>query len=239
MCIPTWLGSFNLWKRLFLGHNRFTGTIPSFLCTLSRLCLLGLTGNSMTDSILTWFESLKFIQVLTLGVNLFTGTLSNTLSKIRQMSYFTSDKNWIYGTIPTWLNNIYSLQTLKINLNSYFGTIFIFSSNLSQLIWLSIAKNFFSGTLPSSTVSLPTSAHLAVEQSNLIGQIGASNPTNFLSSMLVAIGSLVNWLFSSHLIIVLKPSFHLKYAKIVNWRPLLWMDKAQTLGMRDIWCWTH
>ncbi|KAL2493835.1 Protein STRUBBELIG-RECEPTOR FAMILY 3 [Forsythia ovata] len=113
----------------FLADNKFTGSIPSSISSLSQLSAMSLNKNELTGDIPDAFEGLTLLVNLDLS--------SNNLS----------------GQLPPSLGNLSSVTTLHLQNNQLSGTLNVLQD--LPLRDLNIENNLFSGPVPAKLLSIP------------------------------------------------------------------------------------
>ncbi|XP_024033644.1 receptor-like protein EIX2 [Citrus clementina] len=110
---------------LNLGNNKFTGSIPISMGTLTSLRSLNLRSNRLSGIIPVPFENCSQLVALDMGENEFV------------------------GNIPTWMGERFSrLRILNLRSNKLHGIFPIQICHLSSLQILDVAYNRLSGSLP-------------------------------------------------------------------------------------------
>lgn len=112
--------------RLYLGDNRFSGSLPAVGVYPPQLDSLLVNDNALSGSLPTrlslWSNSGKWF---TVASNFLTGSLpSNIFSAGRgSFAYFRVDDNQLSGTVPSDLATQTSLRALNLSLNSFSGAV--------------------------------------------------------------------------------------------------------------------
>ncbi|OEL32923.1 Tyrosine-sulfated glycopeptide receptor 1 [Dichanthelium oligosanthes] len=86
---------------LYLGNNRFTGSIPPEIGQLKMLNALNFSSNNLSGEIPWQISNLKSLQLLDLSNNQLTGELPSALSDLHFLSIFNVSNNELEGPIPT------------------------------------------------------------------------------------------------------------------------------------------
>jgi len=86
---------------LNIGHNRFTGSIPTEIGQLKMLDVLNFSSNNLSGEIPWQISNLTSLQVLDLSNNQLTGEIPQTLSELHFLSVFNVSNNELEGPVPT------------------------------------------------------------------------------------------------------------------------------------------
>ncbi|GMJ01501.1 receptor like protein 34 [Hibiscus trionum] len=153
--IPDSFGNNSL-SHLFLNDNRFEGLVPPSLSNSTKLEVLDLGNNKLTDRFSQWLE-IELIKTAALFVSM---DLSNNQS---------------HGQIPEEVGQLISLQMLNFSHNNFTGPIPTLFGNLVALESLDLSSNKLSGRIPSQMTKLIFLAALNLSENNLVGQIPHGN----------------------------------------------------------------
>ncbi|CAN6215833.1 unnamed protein product [Urochloa humidicola] len=99
---------------LNIGHNSFTGSIPTEIGQLKMLDVLNISSNNLSGEIPWQISNLTSLQVLDLSNNQLTGEIPPTLSDLHFLSIFNVSNNELEGPVPkgwqfdTFTNSSYS-----------------------------------------------------------------------------------------------------------------------------------
>ncbi|KAL7253383.1 hypothetical protein ACSBR1_007838 [Camellia fascicularis] len=190
---------------LNLGDNNFGGMLTETIGNLStklRRILLGY--NQISGSIPYGIRNLINLDIIRLAGNHFTSNLPFDIGKLQNLHDFHLSENEFSGNIPSSLGNLSSLITLDLSQNSLHGSIPPRLGGCKNLLSLNLAHNKLSGPIPQLVIGLSSLSHLdlfqnyltsslPVEVENLknLGYLSVSN--NMLSSEIPStLGSLVN-----------------------------------------------
>nr|KYP37606.1 putative LRR receptor-like serine/threonine-protein kinase At3g47570 family [Cajanus cajan] len=148
--IPETIG--NLSKdlsKLYMGENRFNGSIPSSIGRLSGLSLLNLSYNSISGEIPQELGQLEELQELSLAGNKISGGIPNILGNLLKLNQIDLSRNNLVGTIPISFENLQNLLYMDLSSNKLNGSIPMEILNLPTLSnVLNLSMNFLSGPIP-------------------------------------------------------------------------------------------
>ncbi|KAL6012776.1 hypothetical protein ACLOJK_003265 [Asimina triloba] len=191
--IPSWVGeSLTLLIILRLRSNKFNGSIPSQLSSITSLQLLDLANNSLSGAIPPSFSNftsmaetqksihdlglsdavyhaasryMEMISVIAKGIELeYTSTLS-------LLTAVDISDNHLSGEIPESLTMLAGLIVLNLSRNQLTGNIPWHIGDFRRLESLDVSNNKLDGTIPPSIGALLYLAVLNVSNNNLSGQI--------------------------------------------------------------------
>ncbi|KAJ4725086.1 Leucine-rich repeat receptor protein kinase [Melia azedarach] len=110
---------------LNLSHNRFTGSLPMSMGSLSSLQSLHLCNNKLS------------------------GTIPESFKNFTELVSFDIGENELVGDIPTWIGEMFpKLVVLNFRSNKFHGLLPIELCRLNSLQILDLAYNNLSGTIP-------------------------------------------------------------------------------------------
>ncbi|PRQ54559.1 putative transferase [Rosa chinensis] len=193
--------------RLYLGGNKFTGSIPSWIGSkVSAFIVLQLQSNSLSGHIPHHLCTLPSLQILDLSHNRFSGTIPNCLNKLTSLIY-SSDRGWNYSgdfeviTVTVkgrpseyFLRNevLVLLTIIDFSHNDLEGEIPEEISSLVRLATLNLSINQLSGNIPSRIGNLHLLETLDLSQNQLSGQIPQSLASlTFLSHLNLSCNNLI------------------------------------------------
>ncbi|XP_028125527.1 receptor-like protein 6 [Camellia sinensis] len=159
-----------------ISNNKLSGEIPSLICGLSSLQVLGLSNNSLSGLIPQCLGNLSnSLSVLNLGINSFSGTFIATFTKgnslrnlnlngnqiegqvprsllnFRHLEVLDLGKKKINDTFPHWLGTLRNLQVIVLRFNMFHGPIVTFKTKgkhpFPKLRIIDISYNEFTGLL--------------------------------------------------------------------------------------------
>ncbi|CAI8618851.1 unnamed protein product [Vicia faba] len=173
--IPETIG--NLSKELtnlYMGENRFNGSIPPSISRLSGLSLLNLSYNSISGEIPKELGQLEELQVLDLAGNNISGAIPNSLGNLVKLNKIDLSRNELVSRIPNNFGNYQSLLYMDLSTNKLNGSIPVEILNLPTLSnVLNLSNNLLSGPIP-QVGKLTTIATIDISNNQLNGNIPSS-----------------------------------------------------------------
>ncbi|KAG5025317.1 hypothetical protein AAZX31_08G126300 [Glycine max] len=134
---------------LYMGQNRFNGSIPSSIGRLSGLKLLNLSYNSISGEIPQELGQLEELQELSLAGNEISGGIPSILGNLLKLNLVDLSRNKLVGRIPTSFGNLQNLLYMDLSSNQLNGSIPMEILNLPTLSnVLNLSMNFLSGPIP-------------------------------------------------------------------------------------------
>ncbi|ETR71102.1 MAG: hypothetical protein OMM_02742 [Candidatus Magnetoglobus multicellularis str. Araruama] len=133
-------------KRLFLGHNQLTGSIPDNLYQ-TRVHILWLSDNAFSGILPQSIGLLSFLQDLNIANNQLTGPLPDTIGNLSRLESLNLSKNRFSGELPQSFSQFTRLTGLDLHDNQFTGSISVIAS-LCYLKKLDVRDNQFSGKIP-------------------------------------------------------------------------------------------
>jgi|GEM_PF-1027327 len=158
-------------RRLSLGSNGLSGSLPATLVNLQELERLDLYGNQLTGSIPTDFGNLENLIYLNLRYNSLTESIPNSLGNLSSLIRLNLSHNELTGTIPKEIGNLHNLAKLNFAHNNIEGEIPPELGNLNKLSDLILDYNEISGNIPASLGNLCQLKTLDLDANELIGNI--------------------------------------------------------------------
>ena len=148
--IPETIG--NLCKdltNLYLGRNRFSGSIPTSIGRLSGLGVLNISYNSISGEIPHELGQLAELQELSLAGNEISGVIPDSLGNLLKLNLIDLSRNKLVGRIPTSFGNLQSLLYMDLSSNQLNESIPMEILNLPTLSnVLNLSMNSLSGPIP-------------------------------------------------------------------------------------------
>ncbi|KAK9922879.1 hypothetical protein M0R45_031319 [Rubus argutus] len=183
-------------ERLYLGGNKFTGSLPFWIGSqVSTLQVLQLRSNFLSGHIPRQICNLPYLQILDLGHNKFSGTIPKCLINLTSLVHGPSGWQFTGEFDPTIVTSK-GRESEYTYYNSQLLTIIDFSSNdlegdipeeissLTALGTLNLSMNQLSGNIPSKIGNLHLLETLDLSQNQLSGQIPQSlSSLTFLSHL--------------------------------------------------------
>ncbi|CAL5214332.1 unnamed protein product [Lathyrus oleraceus] len=173
--IPDTIG--NLSKELsilYMGENRFNGSIPTSIGRLSGLSLLNLSYNSISGEIPKELGQLEELQVLDLAGNNLSGSIPNSLGSLVKLNRIDLSRNELVSRIPNNFGNYQRLLYMDLSSNKLNGSIPVEILNLPTLSnVLNLSNNLLSGAIP-QVGKLTTIATIDFSNNQLNGNIPSS-----------------------------------------------------------------
>ncbi|KAK7318712.1 hypothetical protein RJT34_03418 [Clitoria ternatea] len=161
-------------SKLYMGQNRFNGSIPSSIGRLSGLSLLNLSYNSFSGDIPHELGQLEELQVLSLAGNKISGSIPNSLGNLQKLNLFDLSRNELEGTIPFSFGNFQNLLYMDLSHNKLGGSVPMEILNLPTLSnVLNLSNNFLSGPVP-QVGRLISVASIDFSSNQLLGGISSS-----------------------------------------------------------------
>ncbi|XP_014506127.1 putative receptor-like protein kinase At3g47110 [Vigna radiata var. radiata] len=134
---------------LYMGQNRFNGSIPRSIALLSGLKLLNISHNSISGEIPHELGQLAELQELSLAGNEISGVIPDSLGNLLKLNLIDLSRNKLVGRIPTSFGNLQSLLYMDLSSNQLNGSIPVEMLNLQTLSnVLNLSMNSLSGPIP-------------------------------------------------------------------------------------------
>ncbi|KPA16603.1 protein containing Fibronectin, type III [Candidatus Magnetomorum sp. HK-1] len=177
--LPASIGKFKDLKRLFLGQNQLSGTIPESIQN-TRLHTLWLQGNSLSGKIPNALCELTFLQELNLSNNTLNGNLPSNISNLKRISKLNLSQNQLSGALPQSFSQLEKLAVLDLHDNAFSGAVDLLSE-LCELKQLDISNNQFNSKLSNAQLStLPVLRILNLYTNEFTGNFPYSMAQNTL-----------------------------------------------------------
>lgn len=132
---------------LDLSSNHLYGTIPN-LEALSNLKRLYLGPNNFTSSIPDSIYSLKLLDHLYLDNCDLTGSLSSHIGQLKALKGLGLEGNFLTGSIPSEIGLLENLRALYLDSNEFGGVLPDAISQLTNIVDLRFSDNHFTGSMP-------------------------------------------------------------------------------------------
>jgi len=134
---------------LYMGQNRFNGSIPPSIGLLSGLKLLNISHNSISGEIPHELGQLAELQELSLAGNEISGVIPDSLGNLLKLNLIDLSRNKLVERIPTSFGDFQSLLYMDLSSNQLNGSIPMEILNLPTLSnVLNLSMNSLSGPIP-------------------------------------------------------------------------------------------
>ncbi|XP_010249615.1 PREDICTED: probable leucine-rich repeat receptor-like protein kinase At5g63930 [Nelumbo nucifera] len=134
---------------IYLGSNRFTGSIPRFS---SNVVELDLSENLFSGSVSHFFcdntSQANNLAYLDLSSNLLSAEIPDCWTNWPMLSVVKLESNNLSGNIPISMGSLTQLQSLHLRNNNLTGVLPSSLQNCTNLLTLDIGENEFSGSIP-------------------------------------------------------------------------------------------
>ncbi|KAI3877856.1 hypothetical protein MKW92_033786, partial [Papaver armeniacum] len=141
--IPDFIGTWSKLISLRFEGNSFEGPIPASLSNLTLLDDLRISGLSNISSSLDFIKDLKNLSILFLRNNLISGSIPSNMGEYRKLRRLDLSFNNLTGRIP---EDLFNLSSLGISGNNSLSG--IIPSEISYAPALDLSYNELSGSLP-------------------------------------------------------------------------------------------
>ncbi|XP_028947690.1 probable LRR receptor-like serine/threonine-protein kinase At3g47570 [Malus domestica] len=177
---------------LVLDGNQLSGSIPSCLSSLARaLRRLSLGSNLLTSTIPSTLWGLEYILYLNLSFNFLNGSLSEDIGKLKVVISLHVSNNHLSGGLPGSIGGLKDLVDLSLESNNLEGAIPSSFGDLVSLESVDLSKNNLSGVIPKSLEVLSHLKYLNLSFNRLEGEIPNGGPfQNFSVLSYVSNGAL-------------------------------------------------
>ncbi|KAJ0560095.1 putative non-specific serine/threonine protein kinase [Helianthus annuus] len=174
---------FKTLKALVISNCGLTGSLPSWLNSLTQLQLLDLSSNHLTGSIPAKFGDFLSLFYLDLSNNSFSGEIPKNLTELQSLISLEDDlapdlmnynsRNLIWLTLQDYHIRMFP-QLLDLSSNVLTGPIWPEFGNLKKLVVLDLKHNNLSGSIPDSLSALRNLQTLDLSYNSLTGTIPSS-----------------------------------------------------------------
>ncbi|TVU34448.1 hypothetical protein EJB05_16280, partial [Eragrostis curvula] len=167
-----------------LKNNNLSGEFPCFLQNATAVSFLDLSHNKFTGSVPTWIvETMPGLEVLILRNNMFCGILPKQLTKLSALHFLDVAHNNISGSIPSSLAGLSAMTSYSYGLNgadysSDSISTFVkdrevnYSHELTkQIVLIDLSSNSFTGYIPKELYFLKGLRSLNLSRNHLSGEI--------------------------------------------------------------------
>ncbi|KAL6199406.1 hypothetical protein ACLB2K_029190 [Fragaria x ananassa] len=154
---------------LDIGHNNFSGTIPTCLSNLTSLITVKLGSYWYA-----YFDYYEETTIISKGRELEYG-IRNVQWTLRYVKSIDLSSNNLDGEVPKEICSLIALGTLNLSRNQLTEKIPSRIGNLTKLETLDLSHNHLSGEIQQSLSSLNFLSHLNLSYNNLSGRIPSGN----------------------------------------------------------------
>jgi hypothetical protein len=151
--MPTTFKNFKSLLSNDLSNNRFNGSIPKEILSLSSLStLLNLSKNLLNRPLPLEIALLKRVVAIDLSNNHLSGNIPSSIKNYKSMEELFMANNIFSGPITNTLQEVKGLNTLDLSSNQLSGSILAKVQNLLVLQFLNISFNHLEGVVPKGGV---------------------------------------------------------------------------------------
>nr|CAD1844855.1 unnamed protein product [Ananas comosus var. bracteatus] len=162
-------------KNLLLSNNLITGTIPSSVCEMEYLEVLGLANNFLSGELPRCWGSTQLLKILDFGNNNLHGSIPASLGSLTFLVSLHLNNNSLSGKLPESLKNCTGLVALDLGDNRLAGEIPIWmGESFPNLMVLRLHSNRFVGKIPTELSLLTSLQVLDIGNNSLSGTIPIS-----------------------------------------------------------------
>lgn len=169
--IPAFNASNTRLMELDLAQNQLNGTIPESLYEVETLTAIDLSANGLSGSISKNIKKLSNLRSLDFSANQFSGSFPSTIGMVPVLFALNISNNRFNGTIPIELYNISNLAHIIADSNAFTGSIDSEVSSLSELVTFSFNYNNIVGSLPTVESNFEKLRLFEVAGNSLTGSI--------------------------------------------------------------------
>ncbi|THF99759.1 hypothetical protein TEA_005396 [Camellia sinensis var. sinensis] len=170
--VPQEIGYLPKLKKLIMGINNFSGSIPPTIFNISSLELINFSSNMLSgilpEDLCVFVPKLKFIH---LSWNEIEGQIPSTLGECRELQLISLSLNKFSGFIPKAIGNLTLLQKIILGGNNFKGEIPRELGSLQSLEILAIEDATLTGVIPSSIFNISSLKELYLWTNKLTGNI--------------------------------------------------------------------
>ncbi|CAI9290210.1 unnamed protein product [Lactuca saligna] len=183
---------------LYVGHNRFIGTLSNETLTLKNLANLDMNSCNLGPHFPRWIQTLKNLSYLDIANNGISDTIPLGFWDMwpSKLTYLNLSSNNISGKAPDLSSNFGNNSIIDLSSNRFYGPITNVSSTLTSLhlsrnkfsggisflcqidqgflVVLDLSHNFLSGQLPDCLWDFKELKILNLEHNNLSGMLPTS-----------------------------------------------------------------
>ncbi|KAJ1256496.1 hypothetical protein BS78_K011200 [Paspalum vaginatum] len=135
-------------RRLLIGSNNLTGSIPDYLANMTQLYSLAFESNNIMGSIPNELGKLSGLQELNIGGNKLFGLFPLCILNLSNLNIFNVAFNDLRGDLPhNFGNSLRNLELLELGDNLFRGQIPSSLTNTSKMSLCDLSRNMFTGVL--------------------------------------------------------------------------------------------
>jgi Leucine-rich repeat (LRR) protein len=157
--------------RVYLDSNAFIGSLPTSLCSATKLVWLSMEANKLFSSLPSCLGQLVALEDLNLFFNGFESSLPTEIGLMTSLINLKIGENSLEGQIPTQIGNLIQLENFNADQNRFKSTIPSEVGNLVRLFQFQIPDNQFYGSIPSSMGNLSNLVILELNSNRLTGEL--------------------------------------------------------------------
>ncbi|CAL5322668.1 unnamed protein product [Camellia sinensis] len=158
-------------RRILLGYNQISGSIPYGIRNLINLDMIWLVGNHFTGNLPFDIGKLQNLRDLDWSENEFLGNIPSSLGNLSSLITLDLSQNSLHGCIPPSLGGCKNLLSLSLAHNKLSGPIPQLVIGLSSLSHLDLSENYLTSSLPVEVENLKNLGYLSVSNNMLSGEI--------------------------------------------------------------------
>ncbi|CAL5391027.1 unnamed protein product [Camellia sinensis] len=138
-----------------VSHNGLTGELPPLICRLSSLCVLDLSSNNLTGTILPCLSNFSdSLRVLNLESNNFQGPIPHSYNRGNKLKIIDFSDNKLQGKVPRSFASCTKLEILDLSNNLIDDTFPLCLGDLTKLQVLILRSNKFYGAIGNPKIKL-------------------------------------------------------------------------------------
>ncbi|KAL6526689.1 hypothetical protein OROGR_015779 [Orobanche gracilis] len=168
--IPSRFSKCTRLHHLNLSGNHFSGD-PSGIWSLTRLRILDLSNNALSESVPVGISFIHFLKELVLHGNQFSGSIPDDIGLCPHLTRIDFSHNFLTGTIPESQQNLNALTSLNLSNNFLTGDFPLWVGKMNSLEYFDLSNNHITGTLPTSIGELKLLKYLCLSNNKLSGAI--------------------------------------------------------------------
>jgi Leucine-rich repeat (LRR) protein len=163
-------------RKLDLGFNSLSGTIPDFIYWHFEGEFIDLRGNRISGTLPPKIAVQSQLRHLSLAFNRISGVMPTQLGQLAEMKMLFLEGNRLHGTVPTELGHATNMEHLSLKENKFIsGAIPSELGAISEFGHLMLTMNKISGSLPTQLGTPPKMQGIWADKNSLTGTL----PTEF------------------------------------------------------------